>query len=121
MMGYFITVNLSVISMTDPSLISYLTTCNNSVKVPALQSAVMPILANPTVAQLLGAINQGFEVVWSANDSLCDTCKSSGGQCGYNQTTTAFTCYCADQPQDFECSASPQAPSQSTSMPSFLS
>ena len=121
MMGYFITANLSVISMTDPSFISYLTTCNNSVKFPAHQSAIVPILVSSNVSQFLEAINQGFELEWSANDSLCDTCESSGGQCGYNQTTTAFTCYCADQPQGFECSASPQAPSQSTSMSSFLS
>ena len=89
-------------------------------KFPAHLSAIRPILPNPTVAQFLEAINQGFELEWSANDSLCDTCKSSGGLCGYNKTTTAFTCYSADQPQDFECSASPQAPSQSTSMSSFL-
>nr|XP_034889458.1 LEAF RUST 10 DISEASE-RESISTANCE LOCUS RECEPTOR-LIKE PROTEIN KINASE-like 2.7 isoform X2 [Populus alba] len=114
MMGYFITANLSLLSGTAPSLTSYLTTCNNSVKVPALQSAIVPILDSPTVAQLLEAINQGFELVWSTNDSLCDACESSGGLCGYNRTTTAFTCYCADQPRDFECSSSPQAPSQST-------
>jgi hypothetical protein len=121
MVGNFITVNYSVLSITDPGLISYLTTCNNSVKFPAHQSAIVPILVSSNVSQFLEAINQGFELEWSANDSLCDTCKSSGGLCGYNQTTTAFTCYCADQPQDFECSASPQAPSQSTSMSSFLS
>ncbi|KAG5227186.1 LEAF RUST DISEASE-RESISTANCE LOCUS RECEPTOR PROTEIN KINASE [Salix suchowensis] len=109
MMGYFVTVNNSVLSMTAPILITYLTTCNNKVIVPAHQSAILPILGNPTIAQLLGAINQGFDLVWSANDSLCDTCKSSGGQCGYDQTTTAFTCFCADQPQEFECTESPQA------------
>ncbi|XP_061948068.1 LEAF RUST 10 DISEASE-RESISTANCE LOCUS RECEPTOR-LIKE PROTEIN KINASE-like 2.1 isoform X1 [Populus nigra] len=114
MVGNFITVNYSVLSITDPSLISYLTTCNNSVKFPAHQSAIVPILVSSNVSQFLEAINQGFELEWSANDSLCDTCESSGGQCGYNKTTTAFTCYCADQPQDFECSSSPQAPSQST-------
>ncbi|KAF9663997.1 hypothetical protein SADUNF_Sadunf17G0110100 [Salix dunnii] len=103
MTGCFVTVNNSVLSMTAPSLITYLTTCNNSVIVPARQSALVSILGNPNEAQLLGAINQGFDLVWSANDSLCDTCKSSGGQCGYNQTTTAFTCYCADQPHDFDC------------------
>nr|TKS00415.1 putative serine/threonine-protein kinase [Populus alba] len=118
MMGYFITANLSLLSGTAPSLTSYLTTCNNSVKVPALQSAIVPILDSPTVAQLLEAINQGFELVWSTNDSLCDACESSGGLCGYNRTTTAFTCYCADQPRDFECSSSPQAPSQSTRLSS---
>ncbi|KAJ6861342.1 hypothetical protein NC651_037429 [Populus alba x Populus x berolinensis] len=114
MVGNFITVNFSVLSITDTSLISYLTTCNNSVKFPAHQSAIVPILVSPNVSQFLEVINQGFELEWSANDSLCDTCESSGGQCGYNKTTTAFTCYCADQPRDFECSSSPQAPSQST-------
>ncbi|KAJ6684344.1 hypothetical protein OIU85_007980 [Salix viminalis] len=89
MMGYSISRNAS-------SLISYLTTCNNSVIVPARQSTILPIPGNPNIAQLLAAINQGLELVWSANDSLCDTCKSSGGQCGCNQTTKAFTCYRAD-------------------------
>ncbi|KAJ6371022.1 hypothetical protein OIU77_001515 [Salix suchowensis] len=116
MMGYFVTVNNSVLSMTAPILITYLTACNNKVIVPAHQSAILPILGNPTIAQLLGAINQGFDLVWSANDSLCDTCKSSGGQCGYDQTTTAFTCFCADQPQEFECTESPQASSPSTTL-----
>ncbi|KAJ6371027.1 hypothetical protein OIU77_001520 [Salix suchowensis] len=114
MMGYFVTVNNSVLSMTAPNLITYLTTCNNSVKVPVRQSALVSALQNPSATQLLGAINQGFDLVWSANDSLCDTCKSSGGQCGYNQTTTAFTCFCADQPQEFECTESPQASIPST-------
>ncbi|KAG6742002.1 hypothetical protein POTOM_055284 [Populus tomentosa] len=58
MMGYFIIVNLSVLSMTAPSLLSYLTACNNGVKVPAHLSAIMPILLDPTVAQLLEAINE---------------------------------------------------------------
>ncbi|KAJ6926558.1 hypothetical protein NC651_010847 [Populus alba x Populus x berolinensis] len=46
------------------------------------------------------------------NDTLCETCNSSGGQCGYDQTTKAFACYCADQPRDFNWLPSP--PSQST-------
>ncbi|KAJ6421382.1 hypothetical protein OIU84_028701 [Salix udensis] len=121
MMGYFVTVNNSVLSMTAPILITYLTTCNNSVKVPVRQSALVSVLEIPNATQLLGAMNQGFDLLWSANDPLCDTCKSSGGQCGYNQTTTAFTCYCSDQPRDFDCTESPQAPSPSTSMSSFLS
>ncbi|KAJ6867793.1 hypothetical protein NC652_038865 [Populus alba x Populus x berolinensis] len=65
MMGYFITANLSLLSGTAPSLTSYLTTRNNRVEVPALQSTIVPILVSPTVAQLLGAINQGFELEWS--------------------------------------------------------
>ncbi|CAK7344261.1 unnamed protein product [Dovyalis caffra] len=117
MMGYFITANLSELVSIAPGLISYLTTCNNSVKVPIRQSAILPNIDITTVEQLLGVLNQGFGLEWNANDDLCEACKLSGGQCGYNQTTKAFTCYCADQPREFNCAASP--PSQSTSMSSF--
>jgi hypothetical protein len=62
---------------------------------------------------------------WNASNSFCHTCQFSGGKCGYNQTTTAFTCYCKDQPQQFSCQQSPtdaQSPTndQSSSMSSCL-
>ncbi|KAJ6364657.1 hypothetical protein OIU76_029592 [Salix suchowensis] len=91
---------------------SFLESCANSVIVPVRESAYEQIMKNATVAKLLGALGQGFGLEWKANDTLCDTCNSSGGQCGYNQTTKAFACYCADQPRDFNCLPSP--PSQST-------
>uniref|UniRef100_A0A6N2LVA0 non-specific serine/threonine protein kinase n=1 Tax=Salix viminalis TaxID=40686 RepID=A0A6N2LVA0_SALVM len=91
---------------------SLLESCANSVIVPVRESAYEQIKKNVTVAKLLGALGQGFGLEWKANDTLCDTCNSSGGQCGYNQTTKAFACYCADQPRDFNCLPSP--PSQST-------
>ncbi|KAJ6707474.1 LEAF RUST 10 DISEASE-RESISTANCE LOCUS RECEPTOR-LIKE PROTEIN KINASE-LIKE 1.4 [Salix viminalis] len=91
---------------------SFLESCANSVIVPVRESAYEQIKKNVTVAKLLGALGQGFGLEWKANDTLCDTCNSSGGQCGYNQTTKAFACYCADQPRDFNCLPSP--PSQST-------
>ncbi|KAJ6402497.1 hypothetical protein OIU84_014571 [Salix udensis] len=89
-----------------------LESCANSVIVPVRESAYEQIMKNATVAKLLGALGQGFGLEWKANDTLCDTCNSSGGQCGYSQTTKAFACYCADQPRDFNCLPSP--PSQST-------
>ncbi|KAL3568321.1 hypothetical protein D5086_030972 [Populus alba] len=52
-------------------------------------------------------LNEGFGLEWNAFNSLCDTCQLSGGQCGYNQTTTAFTCYCKDQPRQLYCQESP--------------
>ncbi|KAB5560966.1 hypothetical protein DKX38_005923 [Salix brachista] len=102
MTGYFT-------ATTDFSLLE---SCANSVIVPVRESAYEQIMKDATVAKLLGAIGQGFGLEWKANDTLCDTCNSSGGQCGYNQTTKAFACYCADQPRDFNCLPSP--PSQST-------
>ncbi|KAB5516611.1 hypothetical protein DKX38_027259 [Salix brachista] len=62
MTGYFVTVNNYVLSMTAPSLITYLTTCNNSVKVLVRQLALVSLLQNPNATQLLGAINEGFDL-----------------------------------------------------------
>jgi hypothetical protein len=122
MTGYFTaTDDFSFLANLASNLIHYLESCDNSVKVQVRQSALEPIIANATVAKLLGALNQGFGLVWNANDTLCDTCNSSGGQCGYDQTTKAFACYCADQPRDFNCLPSPPSQSTSTSSLQFLS
>jgi len=120
MTGYFTaTDDFSFLGNLASNLIRYLESCDNSVKVQVRQSALEPIIGNATEAKLLGALNQGFGLVWNANDTLCDTCNSSGGQCGYDQTTKAFVCYCADRPREFNCLPSP--PSQSTSTSSFQS
>jgi hypothetical protein len=120
MTGYFTAfANLSVLGSSASSLISYLASCKDSIIVPLRESAFQQILSTPTAAQLLGSLNQGFGLEWNASNSLCDTCQLSGGQCGYNQTTTAFTCYCKDQPQQFSCQQSPTN-DQSSSMSSCL-
>ncbi|CAK7344271.1 unnamed protein product [Dovyalis caffra] len=106
--GYFAaTTNFSFLGSSAPPLISYLVSCKNRVIVPLRQSALQSILSNATVPKLVGALNQGFGLEWNAKDNLCVTCKDSGGQCGYNQNTSAFACYCADQPQEFSCQGSP--------------
>ncbi|XP_061948384.1 LEAF RUST 10 DISEASE-RESISTANCE LOCUS RECEPTOR-LIKE PROTEIN KINASE-like 1.3 isoform X2 [Populus nigra] len=108
MTGYFTTVpNLSDLGSSASNLISYLASCKDSIKVPVLESALQQSLSAPNLTQLPGVLNQGFGLEWNASDSLCDTCQFSGGQCGYDQTTTAFTCYCKDQPQQFYCQESP--------------
>ncbi|CAK7344283.1 unnamed protein product [Dovyalis caffra] len=113
--GYFAaTTNFSFLGSSAPTLISYLVSCKNSVIVPLRQSALQSIISNATVPKLVGALNQGFGLEWNAKDNLCVTCKDSGGQCGYNQNTAAFACYCADQPQEFSCQGSPPTNDQPT-------
>ncbi|KAI5559276.1 hypothetical protein BDE02_17G099000 [Populus trichocarpa] len=108
MTGYFTAVaNLSDLGSSASNLISYLASCKDSIKVPVRESAFLQSSSAPNLTQLLGVLNQGFGLEWNASNSLCDTCQLSGGQCGYNQTTTAFTCYCKDQPQQFSCQQSP--------------
>ncbi|CAK7344263.1 unnamed protein product [Dovyalis caffra] len=115
--GYFAaTADFSSLGRAAATLISYLVSCNNSVIVPLRQSALQSIISNATVSNLLGALNQGFGLEWDAKDNLCVTCKDSGGQCGYNQNTAAFACYCADQPQEFSRQGSPPTNDQPTRM-----
>ncbi|KAJ6421396.1 hypothetical protein OIU84_028715 [Salix udensis] len=110
MTGYFTAVsNLSEFGSSASNLISYLASCKDSIEVPVLQSALAKISSTPTETQLLEILKEGFDFVWTANDSLCETCKASGGQCGYNQTTAAFSCYCKDGPQESSCPQSPTA------------
>jgi hypothetical protein len=126
MTGYFTTVpNLSDLGSSASNLISYLASCKDSIKVTVRESTFQQSLSVPNVTQLLEGLNQGFGLEWNASNNFCDTCQSSGGKCGYNQTTTAFTCYCKDQPQQFSCQQSPpeaQSPTndQSSSMSSCL-
>jgi hypothetical protein len=126
MTGYFTAVaNLSDLGSSASILISYLESCKDSIKVPVRESAFLQSSSAPNLTQLLGVLNQGFGLEWNASNSLCDACQFSGGKCGYNQTTTAFTCYCKDQPQQFYCQQSPpeaQSPTndQSSSMSSCL-
>src|ERR1044072_4381013 len=36
----------------------------------------------------------GFGMEWNANNTLCDECRNSGGYCGYDPSSSDFTCYC---------------------------
>ncbi|XP_059451279.1 LEAF RUST 10 DISEASE-RESISTANCE LOCUS RECEPTOR-LIKE PROTEIN KINASE-like 2.7 [Corylus avellana] len=66
--------------------------CAYNVKVPVLQS--QPRSGN--LSALEEAIDGGFILGWNANNSLCDGCKATGGQCGHNTSTSEFACHCAN-------------------------
>jgi hypothetical protein len=66
--------------------------CLYNVIVPVLQSAVQTE-SNLTEAALAKAIDGGFMLRWDANNSLCDGCQATGGQCGYNTRKSEFTCF----------------------------
>jgi hypothetical protein len=65
--------------------------CKFKVIVPVLQSAAQTG-SNLTEAALVKAIDGGFMLRWDANNSLCDECQATGGQCGYNTSTSEFAC-----------------------------
>ncbi|KAG2710703.1 hypothetical protein I3760_04G040800 [Carya illinoinensis] len=73
----------------------------NNVEVPVMQSAVSGNLS--TQAALSEAIDGGFTLGWNANDSRCDGCEVSGGQCGFNTSTNAFVCHCKTGSSPLTC------------------
>ncbi|KAJ8445310.1 hypothetical protein Cgig2_010668 [Carnegiea gigantea] len=46
-------------------------------------------------------LRRGVALRWVANN--CSDCAHSGGQCGYNQTSSAFQCYCSDGSYSHQC------------------
>lgn len=87
-------------------------TCMDNVTIPIFQSAADDIengLAGSTnqaiAMSLLGeALAGGFGLELIAiNNSLCEGCVGSGGQCGYNATYNEFACFCPDMPYPSTC------------------
>jgi hypothetical protein len=74
------------------SIANSLGTCKYNVKVPVIQSTAEAEI-NLTEAALIQAINGGFMLGWDANNSLCDRCLGTGGQCGYTTSTSEFMCF----------------------------
>jgi hypothetical protein len=66
--------------------------CRFNVTIPILQSAAQTG-SKFTEAGLIQAIDGGFMLRWDANNSLCDRCQATGGQCGYNTITSEFKCF----------------------------
>ncbi|KAF8037744.1 hypothetical protein BT93_B0547 [Corymbia citriodora subsp. variegata] len=81
--------------------------CNFSVLVPISPSEV-PRLPPPweggndsaTISEIL---NDGFEITWTANTSLCENCTKSGGRCGYDCKRLEFNCFCRDGAYSSTC------------------
>ncbi|KAK4284167.1 hypothetical protein QN277_001035 [Acacia crassicarpa] len=77
--------------------------CASTLIVPILESQVRYLQENSTVENLKAAIDEGFVLVWKADNAQCNDCRKSGGQCGYNTSSSEFTCYCRDGPVPSTC------------------
>ncbi|RDX69564.1 LEAF RUST 10 DISEASE-RESISTANCE LOCUS RECEPTOR-LIKE PROTEIN KINASE-like 1.4, partial [Mucuna pruriens] len=65
---------------------------------------------NSTVENLKDSLDSGFGVEWDANNSLCDECQNSGGHCGYNVSSSEFSCYCRDGSFPSSCKSDKETP-----------
>ncbi|XLR66252.1 LEAF RUST 10 DISEASE-RESISTANCEUS RECEPTOR-LIKE PROTEIN KINASE-like 1.2 isoform X1 [Arachis hypogaea] len=84
---------------------------------------IVPALAKDILSFNSYALNNGFEVGWSGvNETLCDSCKQSGGRCGHNASLNEFICFCRNNQQPYGeiCSNSSlsQSPTLSAPIPS---
>ncbi|KAF5780325.1 putative glycerophosphodiester phosphodiesterase, protein kinase RLK-Pelle-LRK10L-2 family [Helianthus annuus] len=80
---------------TDTTISSILVQCNSHITVPVDQSWVNRIL-NATESELKQAMQDGFNLRWTAYNEECDQCVRSGGRCGSSSTSPdQFVCYCA--------------------------
>ncbi|XP_022759275.1 LEAF RUST 10 DISEASE-RESISTANCE LOCUS RECEPTOR-LIKE PROTEIN KINASE-like 2.1 [Durio zibethinus] len=109
--GYYVTRKItetyfgSFATLISTSLAS----CNNSVIIPVLYSEVQLLEANRDSDTLQEALKAGFVLHWSANDTFCNPCLYSGGQCGHNLNSGGFVCYCSDGSHPDVCpSSSPE-------------
>lgn len=96
MINYFVTGSMLENAEPSDSLSETLGTCKSRVVVPILESQAEVLETNSTVENLKVALNNGFSVDWNANNSLLHECQNSGGHCGYNPSSSEFTCYCKD-------------------------
>ncbi|KAJ4707059.1 Wall-associated receptor kinase [Melia azedarach] len=89
-------------SFTD-AFQAYLGSCENSAIIPVWQSTLVSIVNNLNSVNLTRSLQEGFGLEWFANNSLCEECERSNGQCGYATRTGQFTCYCPDKPYSSSC------------------
>ncbi|XVF87999.1 hypothetical protein PTKIN_Ptkin19aG0013900 [Pterospermum kingtungense] len=78
--------------------------CKSNVIVPAFYTAVQTIESNPTPDTLILPLANGFGLKWDANiASKCEECNASGGRCGYNKSSSQFSCYCSNHTDASTC------------------
>ncbi|XP_043694640.1 LEAF RUST 10 DISEASE-RESISTANCE LOCUS RECEPTOR-LIKE PROTEIN KINASE-like 2.7 [Telopea speciosissima] len=69
-------------------------TCQTSVVVTVLGTTEPGLGTSASGPTITDAINQGFEVEWTADViNSCVTCRGSGGSCGYNWTSYQPICF----------------------------
>ncbi|KAK9903133.1 hypothetical protein M0R45_001271 [Rubus argutus] len=89
-----------------------------TVTVHVSQSAAANLAPNSSAKSVVAALSDDFGLMWDATNSLCEQCRASGGQCGYNNKSAHFTCYCKDGPNLSNICGGPSSPPPGSSPPS---
>ncbi|XP_050366589.1 LEAF RUST 10 DISEASE-RESISTANCE LOCUS RECEPTOR-LIKE PROTEIN KINASE-like 1.4 isoform X2 [Argentina anserina] len=99
--NYYVTEDLNTYDVFNIS--DKFGTCNTTVTMRISESAASNLALNTSKENLAAALDSGFNLIWDASNTLCKQCQGSGGKCGYNTTSTDFTCYCKDGPTPSNC------------------
>ncbi|GLU10762.1 hypothetical protein SLE2022_275470 [Rubroshorea leprosula] len=91
----------TITSSYDP----FLGECISNVQIPINETAAQTLYENPMMVN--DTLKAGFDLQWKIGGDQCNRCLNSGGVCGYNRTTTQFTCFCQDQPWPSTCPPRP--------------
>ncbi|CAL5372011.1 unnamed protein product [Camellia sinensis] len=75
--------------------------CRVSVEVPVLRVALDELSSKSLSLQ--EALNQGFEVVYNAENAACLGCEDLGGICGSDSSSLEFVCHCRDHTYPRNC------------------
>ncbi|KAF5748005.1 serine/threonine-protein kinase [Tripterygium wilfordii] len=77
--------------------------CAGNVYIPVSRSNSSQIMMSPSVGGVISAIREGFGLNWDANNTLCQSCKDTGGVCGYDTERNRFSCHCSNQSYPTTC------------------
>uniref|UniRef100_A0A7N1A3Q9 non-specific serine/threonine protein kinase n=1 Tax=Kalanchoe fedtschenkoi TaxID=63787 RepID=A0A7N1A3Q9_KALFE len=98
-------IQLAYTGLTGNTIGKLQASCKHIVEVPVSESAV-DSYPKQDIQASKEVLNQGFDVVWASNyDKMCNDCELSGGRCGYDVTTSGFSCHCVDRSYNLKCGA----------------
>ncbi|XP_047310283.1 LEAF RUST 10 DISEASE-RESISTANCE LOCUS RECEPTOR-LIKE PROTEIN KINASE-like 2.1 [Impatiens glandulifera] len=69
--------------------------CSYSIDVQVNKTSGDALKSSPPTIELKAALENGFGLVWSANNTACERCVGSNGRCGSN--SSSFVCHCIDR------------------------
>ncbi|KAL0801132.1 hypothetical protein Bca101_056308 [Brassica carinata] len=94
--NYYVTRNLSspTPQAISPVLTNLSVLCDKNVSIPASGPALNTLQLTPSADNLQKALDEGFQLGLNQD---CSTCLSSGGACGFNLSSSGFTCYYMDE------------------------
>ncbi|CAH8360602.1 unnamed protein product [Eruca vesicaria subsp. sativa] len=97
--NYYVTRNLSypLLQEIKPVLANLSISCDKNVSIPASGPTLNTLQLNSSIDNLQKALEEGFELGFNQD---CWTCKNSTGVCGYNRSSSGFTCYYWEKPNN---------------------